>query len=395
MARKHKTIEKNKVRMGVIGVGGMGAGHARAFQAGRVPRAVLAAVCDADPARLAAFEGVPGYTDSRKLIRSGEVDAVLVATPHYAHTTVGIDALRSGIHTLLEKPISVHKADAERLIEACPDRGPVFAAMFNQRTNPLYIKTRDLVRSGELGKVQRASWIITNWFRSDAYYASGDWRATWAGEGGGALLNQCPHQLDLLQWILGMPTRVHAFCRFGHYHDIEVEDDVTAYLEYENGASATFITSTAEAPGTNRFEIAGTRGRAVIEEGRILFLRNTVDAAEYCRTTSNRFGVPEHWKVEIPVEGKGGQHQAIRENFVEAILDGAPLIAPAEEGIHSVELGNAMLLSTFQGRAVDVPISAQTFARHLKKRCAASRYKPGRAGVAAAVDDLGGSFGKA
>ncbi len=244
-----------KVRLGIIGVGGMGLYHARYLLDGKVDRCELTAVCDVDPARLQQFDkhaGIKQFTDSRTLIRSGKVDAVLIATPHYSHTTIGIDAFKNGLHVLVEKPISVHKADCERLIAAHTDKKLVFAAMFMLRTSPLYKNVKRLLDDGEVGRLTRVSWLVTSWFRTETYYASGGWRATWKGEGGGVLLNQCPHNLDLLQWFCGMPSRVRGFCSFGKYHDIEVEDEVTAYLEYPNGATGVFVTTTGEAPGTDR-----------------------------------------------------------------------------------------------------------------------------------------------
>ena len=204
-----------ELRLGIIGLGNMGSGHAASIQAGNIPRCRLAAVCDLEAGKLAKYTGIPGYTDSDALIRSGEVDAVLVATPHFAHTTIGAAALKAGLHVLVEKPISVHKADCERLIAAHRSKKQVFAAMFNQRTDSVYQKIRELVKGGELGRIRRVTWTITDWFRSEAYYASGGWRATWAGEGGGVLLNQCPHNLDLYQWIFGMPSKVRGFCKRG------------------------------------------------------------------------------------------------------------------------------------------------------------------------------------
>ncbi|MDI7276624.1 MAG: Gfo/Idh/MocA family oxidoreductase, partial [Anaerolineae bacterium] len=217
----------DRVRIGIIGVGGMGAHHARYLLDGQIARATLTAVSDVDPARLEPYSALQTFTDSRDLIRSGAVDAVLIVTPHYFHTTIGCDALEQGLHVLVEKPISVHKADAERLIAAHKNTDRVFAAMFQQRTTPHYKEIKKLVDAGELGPLQRTCWIITDWFRPEAYYASGTWRATWKGEGGGVLVNQCPHNLDLFQWIAGMPSRVRAFCGLGKYHDIEVEDEVT------------------------------------------------------------------------------------------------------------------------------------------------------------------------
>jgi predicted dehydrogenase len=272
----------DKVRLGVIGVGGMGSVHTRYLQAGELPRCTLTAICDVEPKALEPYEDIKKFSNSAELIRSGDVDAVLIATPHYAHTTIGIDALEQGLHVLTEKPISVHKADCERLIAAHKNKDQVFGVMFQLRTDPSYMKLKEVIDRGDLGAIQRVNWIITTWFRSEAYYASGGWRATWRGEGGGVLLNQSPHTLDLLQWICGMPKKVYAKCDLGRHHNIEVEDDVHALLEYENGARGVFVTGTGEAPGTNRLEIIGDRGRIVLENGKIN-LRVLQDHAEQFR----------------------------------------------------------------------------------------------------------------
>ena len=367
------------VRLGIIGVGVMGGIHARHVLEGRVPRCTLAAVCDIDPARLAPFErqhaDVARFADSRALIRSGAVDAVLIATPHYAHTTIGRDALEQGLHVLVEKPISVHKADCERLIAAHTRRRQVFAAMFNQRTDPHYRAVKRLIDDGELGPLVRLQWTITDWFRTQAYYRADAWRATWRGEGGGVLLNQSPHQLDLLQWLCGMPTAVRAWCGLGKHHDIEVEDEVTAYLAYPGGATGVFITSTGEAPGTNRLEICGERGKVVVEDGAVRFTRNEVPAPRFSRTARDGYAKPATWDVTIPVDGTGGQHVEIMANFAAAILDGAALIAPAREGIRSVELANAMLYSSLTGATVTLPLDGARFARRLAQLVRASRPK--------------------
>jgi len=372
------STRKQTVRLGIIGVGGMGSHHARSILQNNIPRCTLAAVCDINPERLRQFDAMPEiqqFDDSRTLIRSGAVDAVLIATPHYAHTTIGIDALNLGLHVLVEKPISVHKADCEKLIAAHSSKKQVFCAMFNQRTQPCYQKVKQLIESGELGTLVRVNWIITDWFRSEAYYAQGGWRATWGGEGGGVLLNQSPHQLDLLQWLCGMPTKVRAFCHLGKYHDIEVEDEVTAYFEYPGGATGVFITSTGEAPGTNRLEICGDRGKIVIERYQLSFIRNEVPASEFGRATKELFATPQVWNIDIPVQRGAGEHNKILTNFTDAILDGTPLLAPAEEGIHSVELANAMLYSSLTGKPVEVPIDGAAFARMLKKLIKESTFK--------------------
>lgn len=366
------------VRIGIIGVGNMGLTHARALLAGKAPRLELTCVADTDPARLALAPQVKGYRSGLELIASGLADAVIVATPHPDHATSGIAALRAGLHVMMEKPIAVHRAEAERLLAAHRGREgrQVFAAMFNQRTDPFYRKVRELVRSGELGAVRRIHWTVTDWFRTHAYYASGGWRATWAGEGGGVLLNQAPHNLDLLQWIFGQPVAVTAECGFGRHHDIEVEDEVSALLRFADGATGVFVTSTGEAPGVNRLEVAGDRGRLVYEDDRLQFWRNEIPASEFSRQTRDPFGRPPVWHVSFPLSGHGGQHAEVLQNFADAILDGAPLIAPAAEGLASVELANAMLLSAWTGKTVTLPIDGPAYARRLRAR--AAPRPPGR-----------------
>jgi predicted dehydrogenase len=368
----------NKVKIAVVGIGNIGTLHLRNIE--NEPKVELTAVCDIVPEKAdaaAAKYGVKAYYDSDALLVDKVCDAVIIGTPHYDHTTIGIAAMDAGHHVLVEKPISVHKADAERLI-AAHKRNPetVFAAMFNQRTDPYYQKIRHIVTSGELGKLLRVNWIITSWFRTQTYYDSGGWRATWGGEGGGVLLNQCPHNLDLLQWITGMPTKVRGFCDIGKRHNIEVEDEVTAFLEYPEGCTGLFVTSTGEAPGTNRLEIAGDQGKLVYENSKITYIRNEIPATEFLQTSEESFARPPVWHVEIPVSGgHGRQHAGILENFADAILMDAPLIAPAEEGLHSVELANAMLYSSLQGEPVAMPLDAEAYEAKLQELIASSTFK--------------------
>lgn len=386
-------MSSNNVRLGIIGVGNMGGSHLAQITAGKVPRIEVTAICDREPAKLAKHPKIRGFATHQELLASGLVDAVLVATPHYDHTTIGIDAIAAGVHTLIEKPLSVHKADCQRLIAAYDGRKRkdlVFAEMFNQRTDPRYRKLRELLQSGELGAIRRVNWIITDWYRTEHYYASGGWRATWAGEGGGVLMNQCPHQLDLMQWLFGLPTRVRAFCDFGRFHDIEVEDACTAYLEYANGASGVFITTTGEAPGTNRLEVACERGRVVIEGEGLHWVRNTVPVSEHLKTAKSGFTRPETWDVRIATQGYGGQHNEVLANFADAILDGKPLIGPAPEGIAGVELGNAMLMSALWDRTVELPLDAAAIAAEYAKLIAKSRHKT--ASAATGGDDFAASF---
>ena len=374
------------IRIGVIGLGNMGSGHAKSILDNRVSGLQLAGVTDVVAAQAARFPETPFFPTPDEMITSGNVDAVLIATPHSSHTPIGIAALEAGLHVMVEKPISVHKLDAERLVAAHTNPKQVFAAMFNQRSDPYYIAIRTMVREGTLGTIRRINWIITNWFRTAAYYDSGGWRATWKGEGGGILLNQCPHNLDLLSWMFGQPQRVRAFCSFGRYHDIEVEDDVTAYLEYADGTNATFIASTGEAPGTNRLEVTAENGRLVMENDRLIFTENEVPMSEFSRTCSEPFTAPKTTEKIIPVSGHGEQHIAILRNFAEAILEGKPLIAPAAEGLHSVELANAMLLSAFEDRAVELPLDATLYETWLQRKIAESKPKPAKAPAPNAAD---------
>ncbi len=381
----------NKVKIAVIGVGNIGTLHLGNIA--KEPKVELTAVCDIVPERAkkaAAQYDVKAYFDSDAMLADHVCDAVIIGTPHYFHTTIGIAAMESGHHVLVEKPISVHKADCERLIAAHTDDDIVFAAMFNQRTDPRYQKIRDLVHSGELGKLLRVNWIITSWFRTQSYYDSGGWRATWEGEGGGVLLNQCPHNLDLLQWIVGMPTAIRGFCELGKRHDIEVEDEVTAYMTYPEGCTGVFVTTTGEAPGTNRLEIAGDQGKLVFEDGAIRYTRNEVPATEFLQTSQASFARPPVWDVTIPVGGKGRQHAGILENFADAILEGTPLIAPAAEGIHSVEMANAMLFSSLKGETIELPMDSAAYEAQLKKLITASTFVK-QAGDEVA-EDMGDSF---
>jgi predicted dehydrogenase len=362
----------NKVRVGIIGMGNIGQHHAGYLLAGKVSRCELAAVCSTSPDRLEKFKPLKIFGDGGELMRSGLVDAVIIATPHQ-HATLGIAALNHGLHVLVEKPIAAHKADAERLIAAHQENQKlVFACMFQLRVEPRYAKIRELIQNGELGELARVSWIITDWYRTEAYYSSAGWRATWKNDGGGVLLNQSLHNLDALSWLLGMPARVRGFCQLGRYHHIEVEDDVTAYLEYPNGARGVFITSTGEAPGTNRFEIVGPRGKLVLENDKLVFTRNAVDAIEFSRAATQGFVKPDTRVEEIPIENAPAPHAVLMQNFVDAILDDTPLIAPGGDGLRSVELANAMLYSSLLGQTVELPLDGAAYERKLQQLIAAS-----------------------
>ncbi|MBS4219785.1 Gfo/Idh/MocA family oxidoreductase [Bacillus sp. FJAT-49711] len=370
----------NQMKIGIIGMGNMGSSHAKNIFDGHVKGAILAAICDERPDRLQWAEDMFGdqvqrFTSYDDFLSNADIDGVIIATPHYDHPLLAIKAFESGLHVLSEKPAGVYTKNVRQMNEAAEKSGKVFSMMFNQRTNPLYQKVRELISSGELGEIKRTNWIITNWYRSQSYYDSGGWRATWAGEGGGVMINQSPHQLDLWQWTTGlMPKRVRAFSGFGKYHDIEVEDDVTAYVEYENGATGVFITSTGEAPGTNRFEIAGDRGKLVVEDNKLTFSRLRQSEREFNRTYKGGFGEPECWEIDIPIHGKATDHLGIMNNWVDAVLNGAELLAPGAEGIKSLAISNAVYLSSWTDDWVDMPINEDLFYEKLQEKIQQSNF---------------------
>jgi len=375
----------DKVRIGIIGIGGMGSSHALYLSKGEVPNAELTAVCDINPERLkwareTLGEKVQLFDNADALYAAKVVDAVMIATPHYFHPPLAIEGFKNGLHVLVEKPAGVYTKQVREMNEVALKSGKVFGIMYNQRTNPLYQKVRDLVRSGELGEIKRTIWIITNWYRSQSYYDSGGWRATWAGEGGGVLLNQCPHQLDLWQWMCGMPKRVRAFCGFGKYHNIEVEDDVAAYVEYENGATGVFVTSTGDAPGTNRFEISANNGKLVVENGKLTFWRLRVPERQFNREYRGGFGEPECWSFEIPIRGVETGHKGITTNWVQAILKGTPLLAPGIEGINGLQISNAMHLSAWTDDWVEIPVDEDLYWEKLQEKIRTSTFKKNTGG---------------
>ncbi|HIX78106.1 MAG TPA: Gfo/Idh/MocA family oxidoreductase [Candidatus Fusicatenibacter merdavium] len=369
-----------KVRLGIIGIGNMGSSHAKNIIEGKTPDIELTAVADRKEdrrnwAKETLPESVKIFNEGTELMDSGVCDAVIVAVPHYQHPELTIYGLQHGLHVLCEKPAGVYTKQVREMIEVSEKSDKVFAMMFNQRTNCVYRKMHELVHSGELGAIKRVNWIITDWYRTQIYYDSGAWRATWNGEGGGVLLNQCPHQLDLLTWICGVPTKVRAFCHEGKWHDIEVEDDVTAYMEFENGATGVFVTTTGDAPGTNRFEIDLEMGKLVCEDDKLILHRLAVNEREFCKTATDGFAKPECTVEEVETDGKNEQHVGVMNAFANKILGKGELVAPGREGINGLMLSNAMHLSSWTDQTVTLPVDEDKFLELLNARRATSRQK--------------------
>lgn len=367
--------EKMKtIRVGVIGAGNMGTRYAQKLADGKIDGAVLSAIYVRSEKSVHRVKEVVKsdahyFTDLDSFFKEANVDAVIIATPHYSHPDIAIWAFEKGLHVLIDKPAGVFAKNVLKMNEIAKNSGNVFGIIYNQRANPLYQKLRELISSGALGEIKRTNWIITNWYRSQSYYDLVEWRGTWANDGGGVLLNQSPHQLDLWQWTTGlMPKRVYGFCGFGRYHDIEVEDDVTAYVEYENGATGTFITSTGEAPGTNRFEVVGDRGKMVVENGELIFHRLKKSERQFNKTYTGGMGSPKTEEINISIEGEDTGHTGIMQNFVDAILHGTALLAPGEEGIKGLEISNAIYLSAWLKEPVHLPVDPDLYYAKLQEQ---------------------------
>lgn len=362
------------IRLGIVGLGNIARQHIDNVIKGKAGECELTAICSRQPTDLADLPGVQHYASHEELIASARCDAVLVATPTFSHFAIGKAVLDAGLHLMMEKPVGLSVQEGEQLL-ALQQSGQIFALMLNQRTDPLFKCMRQHIASGELGELTRTQWTMTNWFRPEIYFQVSDWRATWRGEGGGLLVNQCIHNLDIFQWLCGMPASLRAHCEFGRYHDIEVEDEATAYLRYANGASGVFIGSTGEAPGANRLDIVGDAGSLCFDGERLLLTRNSPATGEYSRTTRDMFGMPASSTSDVTPDRNVNQHAEVLANFAAAILRDEPLIAPASDGLHSLALANAMLLSTWESREVSFPLDASTYQLALDQRIAGSSLR--------------------
>ncbi|MBQ4527350.1 MAG: Gfo/Idh/MocA family oxidoreductase [Clostridia bacterium] len=371
----------NKIRIGIAGIGNMGSAHLANILDGKIKNGVLGAVCDVDKEKLEKVknrlpEDTALFDDTDEMIASGRIDAILIATPHYFHPTIAKKAFEAGLHVFCEKPAGVYTKNVREMNEAAKKSGKVFQVNFVLRTLGAHIKIKELIDSGELGEIKRFTWILTDWYRTQSYYNSGGWRATWAGEGGGTLLNQNPHQLDLMQWFFGMPERVRGFCYFGKNRDIEVEDEATAYFEYKNGAVGVYMTSVSEYPGTNRLEIAGDRGKLVYENGKITFFRTAVGEKEFNRTTKTIAGPIPMWECDVKyktITVGDGQARMV-DNWVETILGNETLVGPGEEGINSLAISNAIYLSQWNDSWVRFPFDEDEFLEKLNEKIRTSVY---------------------
>lgn len=368
------------INVAVIGIGNMGFAHAACIAGNEIKGMSLTAVCDISEKKLAFFSekypNIKGYTSYEELFNDKICDSVIIVVPHPLHAEIAVKALEHGLDVMLEKPADISVSRVKKLNEAAEKSGKVFSIMFNQRTNPLFAKAREIVKSGELGELKRTVWIITNWFRTQNYYDSGDWRATWSGEGGGVLLNQAPHNLDLWQWICGMPESVTAFCDIAKYHNIEVEDDATIFTRYKNGATGVFMTSTGEYPGTNRLEISGDLGKIVLENGVLKRYKLKEPISEVIANSKQGFAQIDYYYEEFKQEKPETSHKGILQNFANAVLFGEELISPGIDGINELTLSNAAYLSEWQGnRVITLPFDIELFDNLLAEKAKLSKRR--------------------
>lgn len=366
------------VRIGIIGLGNIGTTHANNITLGKIPNMTLTAICDIAKARRdyaeQAYPDAALFENAEDMMKSGLIDAVIISVPHYDHPSLAISAFNHGLHVMVEKPAGVYTKQVMEMNEAAEKSGKVFGIMYNQRANPVYQKLRSLIQSGQLGTIKRAAWIITDWYRSQFYHDSCTWRSTWKTEGGGALINQNPHQLDLWQWLFGMPSKIMSHVSFGKYYNIEVEDDVTAFMQYDNGMTGVYITSTGETPGTNRLEISCDMGMLVVENNKINFKRNIMSEREFNKINKEVFGILESWDCQIPAAPQTEeQHALILKDFALAILNGKQLLAPGIEGINGLTISNAIHYSAWTGGWADLKnFPHDDFYRLLQEKIAAS-----------------------
>lgn len=396
-----------KVKIGIIGAGNIGNAHFKDFMQGKIPSGEIVAIADLVPEKLEAIKKVGQemnpeaeakitYLNSGdELIASGICEAVIVAIPHYFHPEYVIKSLKAGLHVISEKPAGVYTLQVQEMLDEAAKHPDLKAAiMFNVRTNPRFIKMHDMIANGELGQITRLTWIITNWFRTQAYYDNGGWRATWKGEGGGVLFNQSPHQLDLFQWVPGMmPNKVHAHCHFGKWHDIEVEDDVTAYVEYPNGATGVFITTTGEKPGTNRFEVTGEYGKLVYENETLTHHKISKSMLDVIKNSTATFEKGDIEIINVECPGEYTRHYGVFTNFCNSILGIEELRFPIQEGLNGVILANAMLLSQWKESAIELPLDGQEFYDQLQAHIAASTVNKDE-NAAGSVADTSNTYAK-
>ena len=354
------------IRFGVIGVGVMGQEHANVISS--IPTLQLVAVTDAQSKagrKVAAEFGCKWFDSAEEMIRGGEVDAIVIATPHWLHGELAVAGLRAGLHVLCEKPLTVTVEQADEVLRVASGNSGIFAVVHQKRFEPAYLYARRMLESGELGPIYRCSMIESAW-RSEAYYRSSPWRGTWKGEGGGVLLNQAPHILDRYAWLCGMPDAVDARCDT-NLHKIEVEDTASAILHHANGAHGYIHISTVEAPAISRTVISCDRGRIVIDNGKLFVTRLRDSIRERTASDTQMMGELESDTREIQLPPGENMLRVFYEDFAAAVAGTGELTCRGEDGRNAVELANAMILSSVRRQSISLPLDRAAYSQFVEK----------------------------
>lgn len=365
---------EKQIKVALIGFGGMGQAYARMIYAGLVPQLSLVGVCCRnEPGQQllkGEFPGVAIYRDAYEMAaHCDDYDAVLIVTPHTNHVELGLRFASLGKHILMDKPAGIDAGSVAELVCCCEGKNVSYGMIFQNRMLPAFRKSKELLESGALGTLHRAIWVCNNWYRSPAYHRSAGWRSTWTTECGGLMINQNPHYVDLWNWLFGLPDRVYADMQFGRYNDFLVDDAVDIQFSYDNGFHGTMISATGEAPGVNRLEIWGSKGRLTVDEtARVFFDENEMSTEEFGRVNTEKFAGIPHNQREIELTKPENLYLDIFRNFAKHLLEGEPLCADGYDGLLEVQLANAVYVSGWEEKKVAVPVINQRFCNGLKAR---------------------------
>lgn len=379
--------QAKRLRIGVVGVGGMGYGHCKTMRAD-VPELELAAVSDSDAARaekVAQEFGVRAFGSWEEMVKSKLCQAILVATPHPFHPEIAVAAMKRKLHVLTEKPLSERVSTADKMLATAKKKGVVLAVMFQQRFAGPFAKAIEIARSGRLGKLLRAFAAMPD-VRTQAYYNAGGWRATWRGEGGGVLINQSPHMTDIFVQLAGLPEKVRGRVST-RMHDIEVEDCADALLTYKDGGIGYIYASTIEPGGEGRIELFCENGRLLVTGGDVKLWEYKPAVSEFIRGATDMWA--RHKAEPVPVEfaKEWPNHKAVMKNFARHILFGEELLCSGESGLGQLELANAIILSGKTGKEVTLPLNRGAYDRLLKKLRESGKDPAARTGTDLKITD--------
>ena len=370
---------EKRVRTALIGFGGMGQKYARMIHAGFVPNLRLVGVCCRNEAGQELlrkeFAGVAIYCDADDMAaHEDEFEAVIIVTPHTSHVPIGLQMARLGKHILVDKPAGISAGEVEQLVHCCEENHVVFAMMFHNRCLPAFAQARQMIMDGALGSLHRAVWVCNSWYRTPAYHRSAPWRSSWNGECGGLMINQNPHYLDLWNWLFGMPDKVYAALEFGRYNDFDVDDAADIQFYYENGFHGTMVSATGEAPGVNRLEIWGSKGKLTVEDGKnLLFDENEMSTEEFAKVNQQVFTMLPHKQRQIPLEQVQNPYLPALLHFGESILTGSSPVADGYDGLKEVQLANAVYVSGWEEKRVALPVAEERYLEGLRSRQKAER----------------------